>query len=135
MKLAGEHATLIFRRTYYGLPTLYLALHFAKKKERLWRFAGGKLEPGETPEQAAVREAKEELNVTLTKFRKVKQIVTQADGGTWIGHWFLVEGFEGQIKVMEPETHDDGQYVTEALLRRIMPADAPELEAIAACAN
>jgi 8-oxo-dGTP pyrophosphatase MutT (NUDIX family) len=129
MTLAGEHATLIFRRSY-GHDRLYLALHFAKKKERLWRFPGGKLEQGETPEQAAVREAKEELNVTVTKLRKVKEIVTVADGGTWKGHWFVVEGFEGKIKVMEPEKHDAARYMTRDVLLQNMGSDAPELEAV-----
>lgn len=31
----------------------------------LWEFAGGKLEPGETPEQAAVREALEETGLAI----------------------------------------------------------------------
>lgn len=44
-----------------------------KARGLLWEFVGGKVEPGETKEQALVRECREELAITVC----VKQVFTE----------------------------------------------------------
>lgn len=39
--------------------------NFKKSQGGLWEFPGGKIEPGETREQAIVREIKEEMNIEI----------------------------------------------------------------------
>ena len=39
-----------------------------------WEFPGGKLEPDETPEQAIVREVREELNVRATPHERLESV-------------------------------------------------------------
>ena len=46
-----------------------------KARGLLWEFVGGKVEPGETKEQALVRECREELAVTLA----VKDVFMEVD--------------------------------------------------------
>ena len=51
-----------------------------KARGLLWEFVGGKVEPGETKEQALIRECREELAITLN-VGKVFMDVTHESAG------------------------------------------------------
>ena len=80
----------------------YLMLHRVKKEHDVnhdkWIGVGGKLEPGETPEQCLLREVTEETGLTLTDWRYVGRIDFHAQG--WESermHLYHAVGFTGSL--------------------------------------
>jgi 8-oxo-dGTP diphosphatase len=58
---------------------------------------GGRLDPGETPLQAAVREVEEELCITPTGVRQCGELLFQfVDGYSLHGYVFTATGYEGE---------------------------------------
>ena len=65
----------------------------------LWEFPGGKIEPGESPQQALARELQEELGIHATIGRKVIHIRhNYRHGGAVDLQFFAVREFEGEIQ-------------------------------------
>lgn len=62
-------------------------------------FIGGGIEVGETPEQAAIREAKEETNLDVVLRRKLWREIHQ--DAELIDHGFLVTEFSGELRFGE----------------------------------
>lgn len=67
----------------------------------LWEFPGGKLEAGETAEQALVRELKEELNVTVKAATPLITIKHHYPDKRVQLNVFLVDQFEGPVTSCE----------------------------------
>lgn len=93
-----------------------------KPRPLLWEFVGGKVEHGETLEEALVRECQEELGVTLEVGEKF--LDSQHDYGDINVHLTLFTAVitAGEVQMLE---HNDIQWITpeEISQYKFCPAD------------
>jgi len=79
-----------------------------------WAFPGGHLEFGETVEECARRELKEEVNIVPTKIKVIKIINDIPNTEGQVKHTlrfiFLIEDFSGEIKNNEPDKCDGWEW-------------------------
>lgn len=88
----------------------------------MWEFPGGKIELGETKEQALVREIKEELNIEISVDKFAIDIEYQYPNFYLFMSCFMCSIKEGSIELLE---HNDGKWITKEELNTLnwLPAD------------
>jgi 8-oxo-dGTP diphosphatase len=89
-----------------------------------WEFPGGKIEEGEEPQAALVREIREELNVSIAVGDGLPVSEFEYEFGTVVLHPFRAKLESGEIRLNE---HVEGKWVQRSELEklRLAPADIP----------
>lgn len=94
-----------------------------------WEFPGGKLELGETPEQALVRELKEELDITAVQIEPLLQLQHDYPDKRVQLYVFSVLSWQGEVRSQEQQAL---AWVQPAALTtyKLLPADGPIVTAL-----
>ena len=95
-----------------------------------WELPGGKIEPGETQEQAIVREIQEEMSATIEVVEKIGTVDYDYQDFHLTMHCFLTRVKEGTLVLLE---HDGIQWVDKKTMNTVdwLPADMKILDKVA----
>ena len=100
-----------------------------KARALLWEFVGGKVESGETKEQALIRECKEELDIILSVGDVFMEVIHEYPDITVHFTLFNATIVEGEPHKLE---HNDIQWITPSEIpnHEFCPADEEILKEI-----
>ena len=93
---------------------LYLKRHADKPYGETWGLPAGKIEEGEDPRQAAIREVEEEVGIKLDpkKLQEVVKSYLDVDGLRYVFHAFRVRLDKSPQIRLEPQAHTEAKWLT-----------------------
>lgn len=93
---------------------LYLKRHADKPYGSTWGLPAGKIEKGEDPSQAAVREVYEEVGIRLdpAKLQEVVKAYLEVDQVRYVFHAFRIRLEKAPQIKLEPDAHTEAKWLT-----------------------
>lgn len=103
-----------------------------KRFAYMWEFPGGKLEDGESFEQACAREIKEELDCEIENLREIETVEHDYDNFHLSMRLFMCELKEGSVPSLIKKEHSGLIWADESDARALdwVPADRSHIEAV-----
>jgi 8-oxo-dGTP diphosphatase len=94
-----------------------------------WEFPGGKIEPGETQEQAIVREIQEEMAATIEVVEKLGTVEYDYPTFHLTMHCFWTTVKDGKLQLLE---HEGAKWVDKETIHTVdwLPADVELVEKV-----